>query len=120
MSMQGILWVTIILFAITAVGGVILAAIRMSTGRNPPASLAMLHGLLAGAGLTLLLFAAFTSGIPTYAWWALVLLIVAALGGVFMNLGYQEKRKPLPKPMMYVHALLAVVGFILLIIAAIG
>jgi hypothetical protein len=80
----------------------------------------MLHGLLAGAGLTLLLFATFTVGVPTYAIWAVVLFIIAALGGVFLNLGYQEKRALLPKPVMYVHALIAVVGFVLLIVAALG
>ena len=120
MSIQGILWVVIVLFAITATGGVIMAGIRMSADRNPPAWLAMLHGLLAGSGLTLLLFAAFTIGIPTYAMWALILLIIAALGGVFLNLCYQEKRDLLPKPVIYIHALIAVIGFILLIAAAIG
>lgn len=120
MNIQTILWVVVILFAITAAGGLLMAGVRMSADRNPPAWLAMLHGLLAGAGLTLLLFATFTIGIPKYALWALILLVVAALGGVFMNLGFQEKGKLLPKSVMYIHALLAVVGFILLIVAAIG
>lgn len=119
MGIEVLLWVAIILFAIAAAGGLVMAGVRTFADRNPPAWLAMLHGLLAGAGLTLLLFGAFTAGIPTYAVWALVLLIIAALGGLFLNLGYQEKRKPLPKPVMYVHALIAVVGFILLIVAAV-
>lgn len=118
MNIQNILWVAIVLFAFAAAGGLIMAATRISGDQNPPAWLAMLHGLLAGAGLTLLLFAAFTVGLPAYGTWALILLIVAALGGVFMNLGYQEKKKPLPKPVLYIHALIAVVGFILLIGAA--
>lgn len=120
MSIQAILWTVIVLFAITVAGGLIMAGIRMFADRNPPAWLAMLHGLLAGAGLTLLLFAAFTIGMPLYAVWALVLLIVAAIGGIVLNLGYQEKRNPLPKPVMYVHALIAVVGFVLLIVATVG
>lgn len=120
MNIHNILWVAIVLFAIAAAGGLIMAGVRISGNRNPPAWLAMLHGLLAGAGLTLLLFAAFTVGLPTYAEWALVLLMIAALGGVFLNLGYQEKRIPLPKPVMYIHALIAVVGFILLIASAVG
>lgn len=118
MSTQGILCVVIVILAIAAAGGLIMAGIRLFGDRNPPAWLAMLHGLLAGAGLTLLLFAAFTVGIPTFALYALILLIIAALGGVFLNLGYQEKRELLPKPVVYLHALLAVVGFVLLIIAA--
>ncbi len=120
MTIHNILWVSIILFAIAAAGGLVMAGIRVSADRNPPAWLAMLHGLLAGAGLTLLLFAAFTVGLPQYALWALVLLVVAAVGGVYMNLGYQEKRKSLPKPVMYIHALIAVIGFVLLIASAIG
>ncbi len=118
MNIQNILYVVIVLFAIAAVGGLAMAGIRLSGDRNPPAWLAMLHGLLAGAGLTLLLFAQFTIGLPKYALWALILLIIAALGGVLMNLGFQEKRKLLPKPVLYIHALVAVIGFILLIAAA--
>ncbi len=64
MNIQTILWVVVILFAITAAGGLIMAGVRMSADRNPPAWLAMLHGLLAGSRLTLLLFATFTIGIP--------------------------------------------------------
>ena len=119
MSVQIILWVAVVLFAIAAAGGLVMAGVRMFADRNPPAWLAMLHGLLAAAGLTLLLFGAFTIGIPKYAVWALILLIIAALGGLFLNLGYQEKRKLLPKPVMYVHVLIAVIGFILLIVAAV-
>lgn len=120
MTIQSILWVSIFLFAIAAAGGLVMAGIRVFANRNPPAWLAMLHGLLAGAGLTLLLFATFTAGVPRYALWALILLLAAALGGVFLNLGYQEKRKPLPKPVMVIHALVAVIGFLLLIASAIG
>ena len=120
MSIQILLWTVVVLFAIAAAGGLVMAGIRTFSDSNPPAWLAMFHGLLAGAGLTLLLFATFTVGIPKYATWALILLVVAALGGLFMNLGYQEKRELLPKPVMYVHALIAVIGFILLIVAAVG
>ena len=119
-NIQTILYVAIVLFAIAAAGGLVMAGVRVSGNRNPPAWLAMLHGLLAGAGLTLLLFAAFTIGLPHYALWALILLVIAALGGVVLNLGFQEKRELLPKPVVYIHALIAVVGFILLIVAAMG
>ena len=120
MNIQTVLCVVITLFAIAAAGGLVMAGIRVFADRNPPAWLAMLHGLLAGAGLTLLLFAAFTIGLPKYALWALVLLVLAALGGVFLNLGLQEQRKLLPKPVVSLHALVAVIGFILLIVAAVA
>lgn len=119
MDIPTVLWVTIGLFAVAAAGGLIMAGIRVSAGHNPPAWLAMLHGMLAGAGLTLLLFAAFTVGIPKFALWALILLVIAAMGGGFMSLGYRERGKPLPKVLMYLHALIAIAGFILLIVAAI-
>ncbi|MEO7149488.1 MAG: hypothetical protein ABIY40_06100, partial [Rhodanobacteraceae bacterium] len=112
--------VIIVLFAIAAAGGLVMAGVRLFAQRNPPAWLALLHGLLAAAGLTLLLFAAFTVGIPTLAMWALILLLIAAAGGALMNLGYQWKQQLLPKPLMYGHILIAVVGFILLIVAAFG
>ncbi len=118
MTVQIILWTSIVLFAIAAAGGLVMAGMRISGDRNPPAWLAMLHGLLAAAGLTLLLFAAFTTGLPSYATWGLVLLVIAALGGLYLNLGYQEKRVLLPRSIVYVHAAIAVVGFLLVLAAA--
>jgi hypothetical protein len=119
MTTYGILITTIVLFAIAALGGLTMAGIRLFGQRNPPAWLAMAHGLLAAAGLTLLLFAAFTVGIPQLALWALILLLIAAAGGLLMNLAYQWERRLLPKSLVYGHALIAVVGFILLIAASI-
>lgn len=119
-SIQNMLLICITLFAIAAAGGLVMAGMRALAKRNPPAWLALLHGLLAGAGLTLLLLVYFVSGLPVLAAWALLLLIIAAGGGVVMNLGYQWQQKPLPLPLMYGHTLIAVVGFALLVCAAIG
>ena len=117
-TIHSMLLICITLFAIAAAGGLVMAGVRAFTERNPPAWLALVHGLLAGGGLTLLLLTYFVSGLPTYAAWALLLLIIAAAGGVLMNLGYQWQQKPLPLGLMYIHALIAVVGFALLIWAA--
>lgn len=119
MSMQGTLWVVIVLLAIAAAGGLVMAGVRTFGQRNPPAWLALLHGLLAAAGLTLLLFSAFTTGLPTLALYALVLFVIAAAGGLLMNLRYQWKQQLLPKPLMYGHIVIAVVGFVLLIASAV-
>lgn len=116
MNTHTILLTVIVLFAIAAAGGLIMAGVRQFGMANPPAWLALLHGLLAAAGLTLLIFAAFTVGIPVMAMWALLLLVIAALGGLLMNLGYQWKQKLLPKPLMYGHIVIAVAGFVLLIV----
>src|SRR4051812_13905702 len=58
----------VVLLALTAAGGLLLAAIRFSGRPQPPTWIAMLHGLLAGGSLTLLLYAGFASGMPGGAW----------------------------------------------------
>src|SRR5436305_638928 len=85
-----------VLFAVAALGGLVMAGIRFS-GPNPPTWLAMLHGFLAAAPLTLLIYAACTIGLPSLANLATVLFVIAALGGVVLNLNYHWKLLPLPK-----------------------
>jgi hypothetical protein len=106
-----------VLLAISAVGGLVMAGIRFSGKPHPPIALAMLHGFLSAAAVTLLLYAQFTIGLPQLAAIATVLFVVAALGGVVMNLNYHWKLLPLPKWLVAVHALIAVAGFGLLLAA---
>lgn len=109
------------LLGLTAAGGLVMGFIRFGGGgHNPPHWLAMLHGLLAAAGVTLLAFAAWTVGIPTMALVGLILLLAAAAGGVVMNLGYQVRNLPLPKWFVAVHAALAAVGFMMVVVVAIA
>lgn len=105
------------LLAISAAGGLTMAAIRFSGKPHPPTWLAMLHGFLSAAALTLLTYACFTVGLPGTAQLALALLLVAAAGGAFINLNFHWKMLPLPKGLILVHAGLAVCGFLLLVIA---
>ncbi|HWA39433.1 MAG TPA: hypothetical protein VG873_16370 [Burkholderiales bacterium] len=109
-----------VLLAVTALGGVAMAGIRFAGKPQPPTWLAMLHGLLAGAAVTLLLYGYFTVGLPALAGWALLLFLVAAAGGVFLNLNYHWKALPLPMGMVVGHAAIAVVGFVLLLVATFG
>jgi hypothetical protein len=109
-----------VLFAISAVGGLFMAGIRFSGKPHPPTWLAMLHGFLSAAALTLLIYAGLTIGLPNLAVWASVLFVIAALGGVTMNLNYHWKMLPLPKWLVLVHGGIAVLGFILLLVAAWG
>lgn len=106
-----------VLLAIAALGGLTMAGLRFANRPNPPAWLAMLHGFLAGAAVTLLLYAYFTVGLPRLAAWALLLFVLAAIGGVVMNLNYHWKNLPLPMGLMIGHAVIAVVGFVLLVVA---
>lgn len=114
MNPQTMLLTSFILFAITAVLGLSMVAIRETGKHNPPAALAMFHGLPAAAGLTLLLYVTFAFGVPTLVVAALILFLIAAGGGVTLNLVYQQRGQLLPRGIMYLHLLLAVSGFVLL------
>lgn len=111
---------SLLLFLLAALGGLVMAGIRFAGKRNPPAWLAMGHGLLAAAGLTLLAYAVFTDSVPTLATVALVLFVVAAAGGAVMNLVYKWHDRLLPAWLVTVHALLAVAAFLSLAGAVYG
>lgn len=120
MEAMGLIQASAGLFAVAAAGGIVMASIRMAGKRNPPNWLAMAHGFLAGAGLTLLIYAAFTATLPGRAIAALVLFLIAAAGGVVLNLAYQTRQRPLPIGLTLGHAALAVVAFGLLLTVAFG
>ena len=105
------------LFTLAALGGLVMAGIRFGGKRNPPAWLAMVHGLLAAAGITLLAYAALTSEVPSLAVIALVLFLLAAGGGAVLSLAYKWKQRLLPSWLVIAHALLAVLGYALLLFA---
>lgn len=104
-----------ILFAIAAVGGLIMAMIRFSGRDHPPMWLAIIHGLFAAAGLVALIALVFGGGVGTPLWVALLLFLIAAIVG-FVLFSYHLKSRPLPIPTMVTHALFAVVAFVILIV----
>lgn len=108
------------LFVLTALGGLLMAWIRFGGKRNPPIWITMAHGLLAGAGVTLLAYATFTASVPRTAVIALVLFLIAAAGGVLMNLRYEWNRQLLPAPLLVGHASIAVIALVLVLVAAWG
>ena len=118
MNVITMLRVAITLLGIAALGGLLMAVTRLSHGRNPPSWLALMHGLLAASGLTLLLYAALTTGIPPLAYAGLAMLLIAALVGVVLNQKYQWKAVLLPRGLVLAHAALAAIGFTLLLLTA--
>jgi hypothetical protein len=106
-----------ILLGIGALAGLVMAGIRLKGAPRPPSSIAMLHGVLAAAGLTLLVYSWCTVGIAPMAKAATGILIIAALGGTYLNLRYHSQMQPLPVPLMIGHAAIAVVGFVILLFA---
>jgi hypothetical protein len=103
------------LFAVAAVGGIVLAVIRFKGKPYPPMALALVHGAVAAAGLvTLIALVAQAKGTSS-ARTALVLFVVAALGG--FGLFFHHIRKvALPVWLVVVHALVAVSAFLILLL----
>jgi hypothetical protein len=105
-----------ILFAVAALGGVVLAAMRFGGREIPPMALALVHGLFAASGLVALVLAVVNSTVSTLAWVALVGFVVAALGG-FMLFSYHLRRQALPVNYVVIHGAGAVLSFVILLAA---
>jgi uncharacterized membrane protein HdeD (DUF308 family) len=115
-----ILQTSTVLFGIAAAGGIVMALLRFSGKPHPPSWLAMLHGFLAAAGMTLLAYAVATMPVPSLAIIALLLFAAAAVGGVVLNLHFHLRGIALPIWLTVVHALVALAGFGALLLAAFG
>jgi hypothetical protein len=105
-----------VLFAIAAVGGVVMALMRLSGRELPPMALAIVHGLFAAAGLVTLLLVVFSPGVTLLPKIALLVFLAAAVGG-FVMFGYHLKNRPLPIPFVLIHGAVAICAFVLLIVA---
>ena len=106
--------IAVLVFAIGAVGGLIMA-MSVLRGRLAPWALSLLHAALGATGLVLtgivvLQGATGGAGIIPF---ALLILVVAALGGFY--LASYHARKAIPsRGVVFVHAGAAVIGFLLL------
>ena len=117
MDVQTMLRTAVILLAVTALGGLLMAGMRFSGRPHPPTLITMVHGLLAASGLTLVLYVAFTAGLPGSGWIGLVLLLTAVLGGLVLNLRYHWERLELPIPLILGPAAAAAIGLVVLALA---
>lgn len=117
MEVQTLLQTACVLFVLAALGGLAMAGIRFAGNRNPPVWLAMGHGALAVAGVALLAFAVVAGSAPVAAVWALVLLLLAAAGGTVLFLAYEWTRQLLPVWLVLAHAMVAILGFLMLVVA---
>ncbi|HEX6638881.1 MAG TPA: hypothetical protein VF033_14575 [Steroidobacteraceae bacterium] len=107
---------SLILFAVAAVGGLTMAIMHFRGISPPKTVLAVLHGLFAASGLVVLLLALIKTGFGGKAGIALGVLVVAALGG-FVLLSYHAKNQKLPSGLVVGHALIAVAGFLTLLLS---
>lgn len=108
----------VIVFAIAAVGGVILAS-RVLTGRLAPWALSIIHAVLGATGLLLLIAQVLQESGFGRIVAALALLIVAALGGFYLASSHLRKQIP-PKIIVLIHAGVAVAGFLVLLSVLLG
>jgi hypothetical protein len=103
----------LIVFAVGALGGVMLATYVLQ-GRLAPWPLSLLHAGLGAVGLVLLIYAALTTGISQIALASLVILVIAALGGFYLA-SIHLRGKVAERMVVFVHAGVAVVGFLTLL-----
>jgi len=107
--------IAVLIFAIGAVGGLILAS-SVLRGKLAPWALSIVHMLLGATGLVLTALVVLGGldagkGIVTY---ALLILVIAALGGFYLA-SIHAKKVVAPKGVVFVHAGVAVIGFLLLV-----
>ncbi|MGB3835015.1 hypothetical protein [Castellaniella sp.] len=105
----------IIVFAIAAVGGLILAS-HVLRDKFAPWALSLLHALLGAVGLILLIMTLAEGAASQPVLVGFILLLIAALGGFFLVSFHARKRLP-PKAIVVVHAGVAVIGFLTLLSA---
>lgn len=103
----------LLVFAIGALGGLVLAA-HVLRGKFAPWVLSLLHALLGAVGLVLLILMLAQGDTPQRVLIGFVLLLIAALGGFFLASFHLRKKLP-PKAVVVVHAGVAIIGFLTLL-----
>ena len=113
--------VAAVLFLVAAGVGAAMAAQRLRGVEIPPTGMAVAHGGLAALALVLYLVALLRAASPPAAgWWAAGLFVLAALGGSALFLGFHLRRRPLPVGVVLAHGGIAVVAFLVLLVALFG
>ncbi|MBL4723724.1 hypothetical protein [Alloalcanivorax sp.] len=103
----------VIIFALAAVGGLVLAS-HVLRGRLAPWALSLAHALLGAVGLVTLVIMLMEGDAGQRLIAAFALLLVAALGGFFLA-SFHLRGKLAPKGVVVLHAGLAVIGFLTLL-----
>jgi hypothetical protein len=107
--------IAVLIFAIGALGGLVLAS-SVLRGRLAPWALSILHMLLGATGLVLTALVVLGGSdagkgmVPI----ALLILVVAALGGFYLA-SIHVKKEVASRGVVFTHAGIAVIGFLLLL-----
>ena len=100
-----------ILFAVAALGGVVLAFAKKRS-----IVISVIHGLVAAAGLVLLILGVLGSDEVTLPAVSLALFVIAAIGG-FALFTIDRRGRELSRKLIFGHGVLAVIAEVLLVIA---
>lgn len=109
--------IAVLIFAIGALGGLILAS-SVLRGKLAPWALSIVHMLLGATGLVLTALVVLGGSdagkgmVPI----ALLILVVAALGGFYLA-SIHVKKEVASRGVVFTHAGIAVIGFLLLLAA---
>ena len=104
----------IVLFALTAVMGLMVAVAIFNKKPETPKVAVYLHGALGATALLLLILYRMNNP-EHYPMISLILFLVGALGGFYLFFNDVVKKKPGPIGVVVVHALIGVTAFILLL-----
>lgn len=106
--------IAVLIFAIGAVGGLVMAT-RVLRNQLAPWALSLLHAALGATGLVLTAIVVLgkSEEVASIVPIALLILVVAALGGFFLASFHARRQLP-SRGVVFTHAGLAVVGFLLL------
>jgi len=102
---------SVILFAVAALGGVVLAFAKKRS-----IVLSVVHGLLAAAGLVTLILGVLDSEEVALPATSLALFVLAAIGG-FALFAIDRRGRELSRKLIFGHGAIAVIAEVLLIIA---
>ena len=109
--------IAVLIFAIGAIGGLIMA-MRVLRGQLAPWALSLAHAALGATGLVLTAIVAFGGSSPGgIVPIALLILVIAALGGFYLA-SIHLRQQVAPRAVVFVHAGVAVIGFLCLAGAA--
>ena len=108
----------LIVFAVAALGGLVLAS-SVLRGRLAPWAISILHALLGASGLVLLVVSVLQGQGAGRVTAALGILVLAALGGFYLAALHLRKQVA-PKAIVFMHAGLAVVGVLTLLSAVLA
>jgi hypothetical protein len=104
-----------VVLGLAALGGLTLVVIRLSGRQIPPTWMAVGHGIVAATGLAILGYSIYQNATPQLVNIAAAVLVLAAIGGATIFMGFHLRNRPLPVPLVLGHGLIALTGYALLL-----